>query len=74
MSATLTNCPAVTATPLSVSVPAVGSVVIFTANSVLAGLSFGSLKPKSRRGKRVTGRLLERRDRAARAWGRIDCA
>ncbi len=47
MSATETNCPAVTATPLSVSVPAAGSVVIFTARRVLAGVSFGSLKPKS---------------------------
>ena len=47
MSATATNWPAVTATPLSVSVPAPGSVVIFTASSVLAGVSLGSLKPKS---------------------------
>ena len=47
MSATETNWPAVTATPLSVSVPAAGSVLIFTASRVLAGLSFGSLKPKS---------------------------
>src|SRR5207237_1148249 len=49
MSATLMNWPALTATPLSVSVPdpALGSVVIFTASRLLAGLSFGSLKPKS---------------------------
>ena len=47
MSATLTNCPAVTAMPLSVRLPAPGSVVILTAASALAGLSFGSLKPKS---------------------------
>ena len=47
MSATETNWPAVTATPLSASVPAAGSVVILTARSVLAGVSLGSLKPKS---------------------------
>src|SRR5262249_59678865 len=42
-----TNCPPVTATPLSVSVPAPGNVVISTARRALAGLSFGSLNPKS---------------------------
>src|SRR5204863_507827 len=44
MSATLMNWPALTATPLSVSVPdpALGSVVIFTAFWLLAALSFGS--------------------------------
>jgi fatty acid desaturase len=46
MFAALTNCPAVTATPFSVSVPAVGSVVIFTFRSASAGESFGSVKPK----------------------------
>ena len=34
MSATGTNCPAVTATPLSVSVPATGRVVISTEQEV----------------------------------------
>ena len=47
MSATVTNWLAVTATPLFVSVPAPGSVVIFTAASVFAGLSFASPNPKS---------------------------
>ena len=47
MSATETNWPAVTATPLSVSVPSRGSVVILTAASALAGVSLGSVKPKS---------------------------
>ena len=46
---TVTNCPAVIAVPLSVSVPAPGSVVIRTAWSWLAGLSWGSVKPKSAR-------------------------
>ena len=45
MSLAETNWPAVTATPLSVSEPAPGKVVIFTASSVLAGLSPVSLKP-----------------------------
>ena len=36
-----------TATPLSVRLPAPGRVVIFTASSALAGLSLASLKPKS---------------------------
>ena len=47
MSATRMNCPGVTATPLSVSVPDVGSVVILTARKTSAGVSLGSLKPKS---------------------------
>ena len=47
MSASVMNWPAVTATPLSVSVPAAGSVVIFTASRLLAGESLGSVKPKS---------------------------
>src|SRR5947199_331558 len=49
MSATVTNWPAVTAMPLLVSVPdaRVGIVVISTAASALAGLSFGSVKPNS---------------------------
>src|SRR3984893_15423584 len=48
MSAMLMNCPAVTATPPSVSVPEaeVGIVVISTAAKLLAGLSLGSVKPK----------------------------
>src|SRR5438046_2307657 len=49
MSATVTNWPAVTAMPLLVSVPdaRVGIVVISAVASVLAGLSFGSVKPNS---------------------------
>src|SRR3569833_467915 len=47
MSARLTNWPAVTATLLSVRVPAPGRVVILTASRLLAGLSLGSVKPKS---------------------------
>ena len=46
-SATGIICPAVTATPLSLSAPAAGSVLIFTANSVLDGESLGSVNPKS---------------------------
>jgi hypothetical protein len=46
-SAAETNWPALTATPLSVSEPVAGSVETFTASSTLAGVSFGSLKPKS---------------------------
>ena len=49
MSPTLTNWPAVTTVPLSLSAPAPGSVVIRTACSWLAGLSWGSVKPKSPR-------------------------
>ena len=41
------DCPAVTAMPESLSVPAPGSVVIVTAVNALAGLSEASLKPKS---------------------------
>jgi hypothetical protein len=55
MSATAMNWPAATATgaaPPGPSasknrVPTAGSVVILTASRVLAGLSFGSLNPKS---------------------------
>ena len=46
MSATAMIAPAETATPLSVKLPSNGSVVIFTANSELAGESFGSVNPK----------------------------
>src|SRR5438874_13756619 len=49
MSATEKTAPAVTATPLSLRLPAPGRVVISTAARLLAGLSFGSLKPKSSR-------------------------
>src|ERR1043166_8109446 len=42
-----TNCPAVTATPDSFRLPAAGKVVILTAASALAGVSLGSVKPKS---------------------------
>ena len=45
--ATGTNCPVVTTRPLSVSVPAVGKALIFTASSVLASESLLSLNPKS---------------------------
>src|SRR3989441_163909 len=48
-SPTLTNCPAATAVPLSLSVPAPGSVVTSTASKALAGLSWGSVNPKSAR-------------------------
>ena len=41
------------AVPLKVSVPLAGSVMILTARKALAGLSFGSLKPKSAGGERV---------------------
>src|SRR5690242_17241083 len=47
MFATGMKSPAFTATLLFVRAPAPGNVVIFTASSVLGGLSFGSLKPKS---------------------------
>src|SRR3954469_14245899 len=47
MSAAETSCPAVTTTELFVSDPAPGTVVIFTAASVFAGESLGSVKPKS---------------------------
>src|SRR5262249_14536364 len=41
------NCPAVTTTPLSVSDPGAGTVVILTARKLFAGESSGSVKPKS---------------------------
>ena len=47
MSASATTWPALTATPLSRNVPPVGRVVIFTASKALAGVSLGSVKPKS---------------------------
>ena len=47
MSATVMNWPAVTAVPLSFSVPAPGSVVICTRLNALAGMSSGSVNPKS---------------------------
>src|SRR5919204_521255 len=47
MSEADTYWPAVTAMPLSLSDPAAGSVEIFTAARLLAGVAFGSLKPKS---------------------------
>ena len=47
MSATETNCPAVTATPLSVRLPMAGKVVILTARKLSGGESKESLKPKS---------------------------
>ena len=47
MLATETLWPAVTATPDSARVPAPGMVLILTAVSALAGLSLGSVKPKS---------------------------
>ena len=47
MSATGMNWLADTTTLLSVSGPLAGSVAISTANKLLAGVSFGSLKPKS---------------------------
>ena len=48
--------------PSLVSVPAAGSVVIFTVSRLLAGVSFGSLKPKSAVRERVVG-VFDRRDR-----------
>jgi hypothetical protein len=47
MSAALTNCPAVTATPESLRLPAAGSVEILTAASALPEESLESLMPKS---------------------------
>src|SRR5436309_16077655 len=41
------TCLRVSLTALSLSVPAPGRLVILTAAKALAGLSFGSLKPKS---------------------------
>src|SRR5439155_11046815 len=47
MSAAETSPPATTATPLFFSVPVAGSVVILTAARLFAGVSLGSVKPKS---------------------------
>ena len=47
MSPTVTLCPAPTATPLFVMLPAPGNVSIRTALRLWAGLSSVSLKPKS---------------------------
>ena len=47
MSAAPTVCPATTGVPLLASTPATGSVPMRTPRSALAGLSEGSLKPKS---------------------------
>ena len=47
MSATVMVWPALTAAPLLVRVPAPGRVLMRTAASALAAISFGSLKPKS---------------------------
>ena len=66
MSATLIDWPAVTPTPFSVSAPAAGSVVIFTLAKALAGLSFGSLKPKSAVDEGV-GAVFQRGDRVVAA-------
>ena len=53
ISVAVTKSPALRAAPLvRASVPAAGSVVIFTARSVSGGVSFGSLKPKSAAPKR----------------------
>ena len=62
--------PALTSTPLSVRLPAPGSVVIFTALSALAGLSAASLKPKSAAAEGVR-RVLQRGDRVVGARRRI---
>ena len=45
--AALTIWPTVTATPDSFKEPVVGKVVILTLANVLAGVSLGSVKPKS---------------------------
>ena len=47
MLASVTSWPVVMATPESLSVPVVGSVVILTLAKALAGLSLESVKPKS---------------------------
>src|SRR3989442_74595 len=47
MSAAETSPPATTATPLFFSVPVAGSVVILTAARLFAGVSLGSVEPKS---------------------------
>src|SRR5438552_1650065 len=49
MSPTLTNCPAATAAPWTLSVPVPGSVVIFTAWKALGGVSWGSVTRRSAR-------------------------
>src|SRR5436190_305123 len=61
MLATETDWPAVSATPLLVSVPdaALGIEVITTAANALAGLSFGSLKPNSKIGRASCRERLE---------------
>ena len=47
IAAAVTDAPAVTVTPLFLSDPAVGSVVIFKAASTFAGESAASVNPKS---------------------------
>jgi hypothetical protein len=47
MSEALSHCPAVTATPSNVSVPAVGTVAICTARKPFAPPSAASLKPNA---------------------------
>ena len=47
MFATGMEAPAVTATELFVRLPLAGSVVTFTPSSVFAGVSVGSVRPKS---------------------------
>ena len=44
--AAVITCPAVTFTPFSLSVPAVGKVVIITLCNAFADVSLGSVKPK----------------------------
>ena len=46
-SASAIICPFVTATPLSVRLPAAGRALIFTPERALAGESLGSVNPKS---------------------------
>ena len=41
MSATLMDCPALTAIPLSINEPAVGSVAMYTASKLSGGVSLG---------------------------------
>ena len=62
--------PAVTATPLSVSVPAAGRVVMTALAKALAGVSLGSVKPKSAAGEDVVG-VLVRGDRVVGAGRRV---
>ena len=47
MSATVTIWPALTAAPLLANVPVPGKVLMRTAPRLLAGVSLGSVKPKS---------------------------